>query len=71
VNTKTLAFSVSQFCAAHNISRAFYYLLKKRGIAPASMKVGKRELISAESALEWRNRLTSTPLSSVEQRPAA
>ena len=33
-----LAFSIPQFCAAHGISRPFYYSLKQQGIAPREMR---------------------------------
>jgi predicted DNA-binding transcriptional regulator AlpA len=51
------AFSISQFCAAHAISRALFYLLLKDGRAPATMLVGSRRLISAEAAAAWRKKL--------------
>jgi len=50
-------FSVSQFCEAHNISRATFYLLLKNGEGPKIFKVGKRTLISREAAAEWRKHL--------------
>lgn len=52
--TVRLALSVDQFCVAHGISRAFFYKLKKAGLAPVVMKVGKRSLVSYESAECWR-----------------
>lgn len=51
------AFSVNQFCAAHGISRALYYVLLKDGRAPRVMKVGRRALITNEAAAEWRQRM--------------
>lgn len=51
------AFSVSEFCACHGISRALFYLLQKAGNAPVVMRVGGRVLISAESAEAWRRRM--------------
>jgi predicted DNA-binding transcriptional regulator AlpA len=48
------SFSIEHFCVAHGISRATFYNLVKRNLAPRRMKVGKRTLISAESAAEWR-----------------
>lgn len=47
-------FSVDQFCKAHNISRAKFYQMLKEGTAPRIMKIGKRTLISNESAQKWR-----------------
>jgi predicted DNA-binding transcriptional regulator AlpA len=51
------AFSVDEFCADHGISRAFFYVLKREGKAPALMKIGTRSLISIEAAAEWRRRM--------------
>jgi predicted DNA-binding transcriptional regulator AlpA len=46
--------SIKQFCAAHGISRSFFYKLAKLGRGPRLVKVGTRTLISAEAAQEWR-----------------
>jgi predicted DNA-binding transcriptional regulator AlpA len=51
------AFSVPEFCSAHRISRAMYYLLARDGRAPRHFKVGRRRLISAEAAADWRRRM--------------
>ena len=49
--------SVAEFCAEHGISRALFYLLLARGDGPRVMKVGRRTLVSAEAASEWRARM--------------
>ena len=50
-----LTFTVAEFCFAHgDISRSFFYKLVNQGIGPRLLKVGKRTLITAESAAEWR-----------------
>lgn len=48
------AYSINKFCEAHGISRAKFYLLIKEGLAPKIMQVGRRRLISIESAKQWR-----------------
>lgn len=48
------SFSIQHFCHSHGISRATFYNLVKRQLAPRLMKVGKRTLISVEAAAEWR-----------------
>ena len=58
MNTETQAYSIAQFCVSHGISRALFYLLLKDGKAPAIMKLGRRTLISAEAATEWRKKMT-------------
>jgi predicted DNA-binding transcriptional regulator AlpA len=59
MNPDVQAYSIPQFCAAHNISRALFYLLLKDGRAPAIMKLGRRTLVSAEAARAWRQQMTS------------
>jgi hypothetical protein len=53
----SVANTVGQFCQEHNISRGHFYNLLKRGDGPAIMRVGRRTLISAEAATEWRRRM--------------
>lgn len=48
------SFSIKEFCEQHTISRSFFYVLLEKGEAPRVMKVGRRTLISAEAAAEWR-----------------
>jgi predicted DNA-binding transcriptional regulator AlpA len=56
------SFSIKHFCATHGISRATFYNLVKKQLAPRLMKVGKRTLISAEAAAEWRARMEKTTM---------
>jgi predicted DNA-binding transcriptional regulator AlpA len=48
------ALSISQFCARNNISRSFFYKLKKRGKAPRMMEVDGRRIISPDAERDWR-----------------
>jgi hypothetical protein len=50
----TVAFTVAEFCFAHKISQAFYYELKRAGLGPREMVLGRRRIISGEAAAEWR-----------------
>lgn len=52
--TPIAAYTIKEFCDAHGFSIAFYYVLKKRKEAPREMKLGRRILISAEAAADWR-----------------
>ena len=62
------AYAVETFCAAHSISRAYFYKISANGTGPDFFKLGKRTLISKESARAWRERLTAaTP----QKRPPA
>jgi predicted DNA-binding transcriptional regulator AlpA len=49
-----LAFTIPEFCRLHSISRGHFYNLAADGLAPKTMKVGRRVLVSLESAAEWR-----------------
>jgi hypothetical protein len=51
------ALSISEFCTAHRISRAFFYLLQKDGSGPRLMRVRGRTLVTAEAAAEWRRKM--------------
>jgi hypothetical protein len=53
------AYSVEQFCRAHDISIGHFYALLKAGIGPRVMKVGIRTLISVEEAARWRAERTA------------
>ena len=46
--------SISQFCSDHAISRSTLYELWARNEGPRKMTVGRKVLISAEAAAEWR-----------------
>jgi predicted DNA-binding transcriptional regulator AlpA len=48
------AISIPEFCEAHGISRAHFYNLMKRGLAPKTLVAGRRRLVSKQSACEWR-----------------
>jgi predicted DNA-binding transcriptional regulator AlpA len=49
--------SIPAFCRAHGISRAHFYNLRKRGLAPKTLTAGRRRLVSDESAAEWRRQM--------------
>ena len=52
-----LALTVPEFCEAHRISRALFYLMLRDGRGPRVMKCGKRTLVSSESAQAWRRQM--------------
>ena len=54
VDASGKAHSISQFCARNNISRSFFYKLKKCGKAPRTMEVGGRQIVSPEAERDWR-----------------
>jgi hypothetical protein len=54
IDTGGQALSILQFCARNNISRSFFYKLKKRGKAPRTMDVDGRRIISPDAERDWR-----------------
>ena len=66
-----LAFSIAEFCRRHGISRAHFYNLSKSGQGPALMRVGRRTLVSAEAAAEWRRRMEQVERDAVADAPSA
>jgi hypothetical protein len=52
------AYTVREFCEAHRISLALYYVLKNRNEGPDEMRARGRVLISMEAAARWRKKRT-------------
>jgi predicted DNA-binding transcriptional regulator AlpA len=46
--------SVNEFCNDNGICRATLYVLWERGEGPRKMRVGRKILIRAEDAEDWR-----------------
>jgi hypothetical protein len=53
------AYTIPEFCAAHRISRAHYYILRKCGLGPDEAELLGRKIITEESAAEWRRKRTA------------
>lgn len=51
------AYTVRAFAEAHSISTSTLYALWQEGRGPRHFHVGRRRLISAEAALDWRRQL--------------
>ena len=52
------SYTIPQFCDAYNFSRIHYYTLKKQGLTPAEIRVGRRVIITRRAAEQWEDRLT-------------
>lgn len=50
-------YTIPQFLGSHNVSRTHFYALVKEGKGPRLMKVGRRTLVSAEAAADWRKQM--------------
>lgn len=55
--TEAAAYTVPEFCSAHRISRALFYLLVRDGRGPRLLKAGRRTLVTADAAADWRRQL--------------
>jgi predicted DNA-binding transcriptional regulator AlpA len=49
-----LAYSVTEFCHLHGLSRSLFYALQRTGDGPAVMRLGGRVAVSKEAAARWR-----------------
>ena len=47
------AYSIAEFCEAFGISIRTYFKLREGAKGPREMRVGRRVLVSMESALAW------------------
>ena len=68
---EALAYSIAEFCSAHRISRSGFYNAIARGEAPATMRIGRRVLISREAAEDWRRRQTAAPPATEDVRSSS
>jgi hypothetical protein len=55
------AYSIETFCKRHGFSRAYLYLLWRRGEGPRYMQVGARRIISKEAGADWRRSMEKQP----------
>jgi len=64
-------FTIKEFCEAHKISQAFYYIMKNEGWGPREMHAGQRVLISNEAAAEWRRAREAAAAAGVRRADSA
>lgn len=55
--SKHQAFTVYQFCDAYSLSRTHFYSLLKSGQGPKIFKIGRKTMISIQSAADWVQRM--------------
>jgi len=68
---KVEAYTISEFCVAHRISRATYYNLKKRNEGPDEAHVLGRIIITQESAASWRQARTAARRAYLSGKPVS
>jgi hypothetical protein len=56
------AFSVAEWCRYRGICPATFYNRLPHGEMPATMKIGRRTIITAEADEEWRVRMERQPV---------
>jgi hypothetical protein len=49
-----LAYSIEEFCALVDISVSMYGKMRREGLTPREMRMGRRVLISTEAMAAWR-----------------
>ena len=65
-----LGYSIREFCSAVGISVSYFYELKQAGLAPRTMNLGNRRIISVEEAQKWCRERTEASAKVVrEARP--
>jgi hypothetical protein len=47
-------FSIPEWCAKNGYSESFYYKIRKQGLGPRELRVGKKVTITKEADEEWR-----------------
>jgi len=54
-------YTITTFCKAHELSEPYYRQLRKKGLGPREMRLGRKVLISQEAAADWRRMKEATP----------
>lgn len=56
-----LAYTIAEFCEAYRFGRTQYFQMKRRGLGPREMRVGRRVVISKEAAADWQRDREAAP----------
>jgi predicted DNA-binding transcriptional regulator AlpA len=51
-------YNIKTFCAAFGLKESYFYLMKKRGEAPAITKIGSKTMIKVSDAKKWMRSLS-------------
>ena len=49
--------SIPEFCEIHDLSRSYYYELRKKGLGPDEIHLGRKRGITVEAGARWRERM--------------
>lgn len=47
------AYTINEFCELYSLKRNLYFTLRKKGLMPAYLKIGKKVLIPIDAIKEW------------------
>jgi hypothetical protein len=64
------AFTISEFCEAHRLSRSKFYMLKGKGLAPRISDIDGVQLIFDEDAAAWRRERSEATGATAPPAPA-
>lgn len=57
MSSEIITYDVVTFCKQHHISRSLFYKLVRENRGPKLMRVGRRTLITEQSAKKWREQM--------------
>lgn len=60
------AMTIAEFCARYHINRVTLYKMRRDGIGPEVLLIGRKVLITYRAALEWQERMIERSRTTVE-----
>jgi predicted DNA-binding transcriptional regulator AlpA len=51
------AYSIMEFCHAYGLGRSTFYRMQAAGLAPRTLAIGRRRIVTKEAATDWCHRL--------------
>jgi predicted DNA-binding transcriptional regulator AlpA len=52
-----LGTSIRNFCRQHGFSKSHFYNLRKQGLAPKTLHIGAKQIVTDEARREWLERM--------------
>jgi excisionase family DNA binding protein len=66
-----LAMSVDEWCEAYGVGRFTFYQLLRQGRAPATLKLGRRRVITFEANQRWQREREATETAALKREATA
>jgi predicted DNA-binding transcriptional regulator AlpA len=57
-----VSYTIPQFCDAYHFSRVHYYTLKKQGLGPDELRLGRKVVITRRAVEQWEQRMRTPPV---------